>query len=105
MTLTAQEFRDRHGDPATWCAAEIDSFFVFAEITPVTAPYSYGEMQAIAADYQASADQQDAVADRLAGDGHETAAGIWRRGATEARELAAAARDGWPHYEAALNGW
>ncbi|MDQ0847581.1 hypothetical protein [Streptomyces sp. V1I6] len=105
MTLTALEFRARHGDPATWCAAEIDSYFAYAEITPVAPLYAHGEMQAIAADFEASADQQAAVADRLAADGHETAAGIWRRGAAEARELAAAARVGWPHYEVVLNGW
>jgi hypothetical protein len=62
-------------------------------------------MQAIADDHLASAKAQAAVAARLAGDGHDTAAGIWRRGAAEARELAVAARVGWPHYEAVLNGW
>lgn len=104
MTLTAREFRDRHGDPATWCAAEIDSYFSYAEITPVPPPYAHSEMQAIAADYEASAQQQTTLADQLAGEGHELTAALWRRGAARARELAAAARIGWPHYEAVLNG-
>ncbi|MET8420849.1 hypothetical protein AB0P40_35020 [Streptomyces sp. NPDC079189] len=106
MTLTLDKFRDRHGDPATWCAAEIDSYQVIGEITPPAPPlYSHAEMQTIAADYRRSAVQQKKVADRLAADGHDTAAGIWERGAQEARQLAAAARFGYPHFEAVLNGW
>ncbi|WP_327372313.1 hypothetical protein [Streptomyces sp. NBC_01217] len=104
--MTLDEFRDRHGDPAYWCAAEIDSYQAIGDMNPPIPPlYSYAEMQAIAADHAQSAVQQQAVADRLAADGHATAAGIWRRGAKESREYAAAARWGYPHYEAVLNGW
>ena len=106
MTLTLDEFRDRHGDPARWCAAKIDSYLAIGDMNPPVPPlHSHAEMQAIAADYEKSAAQQKAVAERLAADGHGTAAGIWERGAEEARQYAAAARFGYPHFEAVLNGW
>ncbi|WP_327425682.1 hypothetical protein OG612_42600 (plasmid) [Streptomyces sp. NBC_01527] len=106
MTITLDEFRDLHGDPATWCAAEIDSYLTAGDMNPPVPPlYSHAEMQAIAADYEKSAEQQKAVAERLAADGRGTAAGIWERGAQEARQYAAAARFGYPHFEAVLNGW
>ncbi|MCX4971251.1 hypothetical protein OHA98_42390 [Streptomyces sp. NBC_00654] len=106
MTLTLDQFRDQHGDPIVWCAADIDSYIVLGEITPPPPTlYSYAEMQVLAADHLWSAGNQQAVADRLAAAGHDIAAGIWTRGARESRELAAAARFGWPHYEAVLNGW
>ncbi|MFB7211064.1 hypothetical protein [Streptomyces sp. NPDC056255] len=104
--LTLDQYRDRHGDPATWCAAEIDSYIVLGEITPPEPPlYTYAEMQDIAADHLRSAACQKATADRLAAAGHTIAAGIHRRGALDAQQLAAAARHGWPYYEAYLNGW
>ncbi|MFE7614328.1 hypothetical protein [Streptomyces sp. NPDC057496] len=103
---TLDRFRDRHGDPVRWTAAEIDSYLELGDVAPpVPLLYSHTEMQAMADDYRRSSEQQAAVAGRLAREGHETAAGIWRRGAREARELAAAARLGWPHFEAVLNGW
>lgn len=106
MTLTLEQFRETHGDPGTWGAAEIDSYQVYGDINPPVPPlYSYAEMQVIAADHERSAVSQQSVADRLAADGHAVAAGIWRRGAQEARRCAAAARFGFPHYEAFLNGW
>ncbi|MGW2089100.1 hypothetical protein [Streptomyces sp. NPDC001880] len=106
MTLTLDDFRDRHGDPATWCAAEIDSYTVLGDINPPVPPlYSYAEMQTIAADHEQSSACQQTVADRLTAKGHPVAAGIWRRGAQASREYAAAARCGYPYYEAFLNGW
>ncbi|MER5988851.1 hypothetical protein [Streptomyces sp. NPDC001787] len=106
MMLTLDRFRDIHGDPATWSAADIDAYTVLGEITPPPPTlYSYAEMQSIAADHLASARCQQAVADRLAAAGHDTAAGIWVRDARESRQLAAAARHGWPYYEAWINGW
>ncbi|MFE5095990.1 hypothetical protein ACFRCI_38020 [Streptomyces sp. NPDC056638] len=105
-TSTLDRFRDRHGDPSKWCAAEIDSYAALGQMAPpVPPPYSHAEMQIIAADHARSAAQQQSVADRLTAEGHTTAAGIWRRGAQEAREYADAARWGYPHYEAVLNGW
>ncbi|MER5362455.1 hypothetical protein [Streptomyces sp. NPDC002785] len=105
-TLSLDSFRDQHGDPTTWPAADIDSYLVIGEIAPPAPPlHSYSEMQAIAADWARSADVQQSVADRLIAEGHEIAAGIWSRGAQGAREYAAAARYGYPHYEAVLNGW
>ncbi|WP_329078413.1 hypothetical protein [[Kitasatospora] papulosa] len=104
--LTLDQYRDDHGDPTWWSTADIDSYLVIGDIAPPEPlPYTYAEIQAMAADYQRSADDQKAIADRLAGEGHDTAAGIWRRGARGARELAAAARMGWPAFEAHLNGW
>ncbi|GAA2955339.1 MULTISPECIES: hypothetical protein [Streptomyces] len=104
--LTLDQYRDDHGNPDTWSAADVDSYLVIGDIAPpAPLPYTHAEMQAIAADHLLSAADQQAVADRLTAAGHETAAGIWRRGAREARELAAAARWGYPHYEAVLNGW
>ncbi|MEV7488881.1 hypothetical protein ACIQGA_33600 [[Kitasatospora] papulosa] len=105
-TLNLDSFRDQHGDPTRWSTADIDSYLVLGDIAPPEPlPYTYAEMQAMAADYQRSANDQKAIADRLAGEGHDTAASIWRRGARGARELAAAARMGWPAFEAHLNGW
>ncbi|MEV5864371.1 hypothetical protein AB0L83_32210 [Streptomyces sp. NPDC052071] len=105
-TLNLDSFRDQHGDPTRWSTADIDSYLVIGDIVPPEPlPYTYAEMQAMAADYQRSANDQKAIADRLAGEGHDTAAGIWRRGARGTRELAAAARMGWPAFEAHLNGW
>ncbi|WP_328541087.1 hypothetical protein [Streptomyces sp. NBC_00344] len=104
--LTLEQFRDDHGDPADWTPADIDSYLVIGEIAPpAPLPYTFAEMQTIADDHQQSADHQQAVADRLAAGGHDTAAGIWRRGARDAREVAAAAPLGWPAFEAVLNGW
>ncbi|MET8275732.1 hypothetical protein [Streptomyces sp. NPDC005096] len=106
MTLTLDQFRETHGDPATWCAADIDSYTVIGEIAPPAPPlHSHAEMQAIADDHLRSAVQQKQVASRLAADGHDTAAGIWGRGAQESRQLSVAARLGYPNYEAVLNGW
>ena len=106
MTLTLDEFRDRHGDPATWCTAEIESYLTTGDMNPPAPPlYSHAEMQSIAADYEKSAARQEAMANRLAADGHDTAAGIWACCAQEARQHAAAARLGYPHFEAVLNGW
>lgn len=104
--LTLLQYRDDHGDPATWMPADIESYLVIGDIAPpAPLPYSYAEMQTLAADHQRSVDRQQSVADRLAADGHATAAGIWLRRARESRELAAAARWGYPHYESVLNGW
>ncbi|MCT2546247.1 hypothetical protein [Streptomyces atratus] len=109
MTLdtdTLNRFRDQHGDPTQWCVAEFDSYITLGDITPPVPPlYSYAEMQVVAADHERSAVSQQSVANRLAADGHAVAAGIWRRGAQEAQRCAAAARFGFPHYEAFLNGW
>ncbi|MFF8423139.1 hypothetical protein [Streptomyces sp. NPDC015680] len=104
--LTLDQFRDRHGDPIQWCAAEYDSYTVLGDIAPPPPPlYSYAEMQTIAADHEQSSVCQQAVADRLTAEGHPVAAGIWYRGAQASREYAAAARYGYPHYEAFVNGW
>ncbi|MER5503131.1 hypothetical protein ACFYXP_38230 [Streptomyces sp. NPDC002466] len=104
--MTLDEFRDRHGDPATWCAADIDSYQVYGDITPPLPPlYSHAQMQSIAADHEQSSACQQATADRLTAQGHPVAAGIWHRGARASREYAAAARLGYPHYEAVINGW
>ncbi|WP_326701877.1 hypothetical protein OG909_32765 (plasmid) [Streptomyces sp. NBC_01754] len=106
MTLNLDLFRDQHGDPTQWSTADIDTYLVIGEIAPPDPPlHSYSEMQAIAAVWAREAEVQQSVADRLLDQGHETAAGIWARGAREAREYAAAARYGYPHYEAVLNGW
>ncbi|MFF0051636.1 hypothetical protein [Streptomyces sp. NPDC005498] len=106
MALTLDQFRETHGDPATWCAAEIDGYLTTGDMNPPPPPlHSHAEMQTVAADYEKSAAQQQAVADRLAADGHTTAAGIWERGAQQARQYAAAAHFGYPHFEAVLNGW
>ncbi|GGZ18442.1 hypothetical protein [Streptomyces nitrosporeus] len=106
MTLSLDLFRDKHGDPARWCAAEIDSYLAIGEIAPPVPPlYSYSEMQEVAVEHARSADVQQSVADQLASEGHAIAAGIWYRGAQGAREHAEAARYGYPHYEAVLNGW
>ncbi|WP_385625461.1 hypothetical protein PXH67_43040 (plasmid) [Streptomyces sp. P8-A8] len=105
-TLSLDRFRDQHGDPIRWCGAEIDSYLTIGEIAPPVPPlYSYAEMQSIAADYEQSSVCQQATADRLTAEGHLVAAGIWRRGAQASREYAAAARYGYPHYEAVVNGW
>ncbi|MCX4451654.1 hypothetical protein [Streptomyces sp. NBC_01789] len=104
--LDLDSFRDQHGDPTRWSVADHDSYLVIGDIAPPAPPlYSYSEMQTIAADHARSAQAQQSVADRLTAQGHETAAGIWSRGAQEAAEYAAAARYGYPHYEAVLNGW
>ncbi|MFJ5129898.1 hypothetical protein ACIP80_33030 [Streptomyces sp. NPDC088555] len=105
-TDTLTRFHDQHGDPTTWSAAEYDSYTVLGELAPPVPPlYSYAEMQTIAADYEQSSVCQQATADRLTAEGHLVAAGIWRRGARASREYAAAARRGYPHYEAVVNGW
>jgi hypothetical protein len=76
MTLTLDpstldRFRDRHGDPTKWCAADIDSYTVLGELAPPVPPlYSYAEMQTIADDYEKSSICQQAVADRLTAEGH-----------------------------------
>ncbi|MFI0596577.1 hypothetical protein [Streptomyces griseus] len=105
-TLTTDAFRDQHGDPATWTAATLDSFQVIGDIAPPPPlPYTHREMQAEAEAWLASAAAQQRLADELARQGHSIAAGIHRRGAQDARQHAAAARLGWPAYEAFLNGW
>lgn len=105
-SLSLDLFRDQHGDPTRWSTADIDSYLVIGEVAPPVPPlHSYSEMQSIAADWARTAATKQSVADRLTAEGHETAAGIWARGAREAREYAAAARYGYPHYEAVLNGW
>ncbi|MFJ4917643.1 hypothetical protein [Streptomyces sp. NPDC088726] len=104
--LTLETFRCQHGDPATWPAADIDSYLVIGDIAPPVPPlFGFSEMQVIAADYEQSAARQQTVANRLDSQGHTTAAGIWARGAQEAREYAAAATLGYPAFEAILNGW
>lgn len=104
--LSLDLFRDQHGDPTRWCAADIESYLVIGEVAPPVPPlYSYSEMQAIAADWSRTAATKQSVADRLAAEGHETAAEIWEYGAQGAREYAEAARYGYPHYEAVVNGW
>ncbi|MGW2109488.1 hypothetical protein [Streptomyces sp. NPDC001948] len=109
MTLdtdTLTRFRDQHGDPIQWCAAEYDSYTVLGEVAPPVPPlHSYAEMQALATDFEKSSCCQQEVADRLTAEGHPVAAGIWRRGAKASREYAAAARFGHPYYEAFVNGW
>lgn len=106
MTLSLDFFRDQHGDPTRWCAADIDCYLVIGDIAPPAPPlHSHEEMQAIAADWARTAQVQQSMADQLLDQGHETAAGIWARGAQGAREYEAAARYGYPHYEAVLNGW
>ncbi|MFJ1847074.1 hypothetical protein [Streptomyces sp. NPDC088146] len=105
-TDTLTRFRDQHGDPIQWCAAEIDSYTVLGEMAPpVPPPYSHADMQAMSATYARSADVKQALADQLSAEGHDAAAGIWARGAQDARQHADAARLGYPHYEAVLNGW
>ncbi|WP_098023704.1 hypothetical protein [Streptomyces sp. st115] len=105
-TLTTDAFRDQHGDPATWTAATLDSYQVIGDIAPPPPPlYTHREMQAEAETWLASAAAQQRLADELARQGHSIAAGIHRRGAQDARQHAAAARLGWPAYEAFLNGW
>ncbi|WP_097893583.1 hypothetical protein [Streptomyces sp. st170] len=105
-TLTTDTFRDQHGDPATWSAADLDTYVVIGEIAPPPPPlYTHREMQAEAEAWEASAAAQQRLADDLARRGHEIAAGIHRRGAQDARQHAQAARLGWPAYEAFLNGW
>ncbi|MEV2262747.1 hypothetical protein [Streptomyces anulatus] len=106
LTLTTDAFRDQHGDPATWSPATLDSYQVIGDIAPPPPlPYTHREMQAEAEAWQASAAGQQRLADELAAKGHTIAAGIHRRGAQDARQHAEAARLGWPHYEAFLNGW
>ncbi|MFJ6493499.1 hypothetical protein [Streptomyces californicus] len=105
-TLATGTFRDEHGDPITWTTADLDSYQVIGDIAPPPPPlYTHREMQAEAQAWEASATGQQRVADELARQGHEIAAGIHRRGAQDARQHAAAARMGWPYYEAFLNGW
>ncbi|MFD8712028.1 hypothetical protein ACFV07_16390 [Streptomyces anulatus] len=108
-TLTTDAFRDQHGDPATWSPATLDSYQVIGDIAPPPPPppplYNHREMQAEAEAWQASAAGQQRLADELAAKGHTIAAGIHQRGAQDARQHAEAARLGWPHYEAFLNGW
>ncbi|WP_331762270.1 hypothetical protein OG524_36515 (plasmid) [Streptomyces sp. NBC_01520] len=54
--LSLESFRDQHGDPATWPAADIDSYLVIGDIAPPVPPVlGLSEMQAIAADYEQSA--------------------------------------------------
>lgn len=106
LMLTTDVFRDQHGDPATWTPADFESYMVISEIAPPPPPrYTYADMQAASAAYARSADVKDQLAARLAAEGRETAAGIHRRGAREARQHAAAARLGWPAYEEFLHGW
>ncbi|MEU9321453.1 hypothetical protein [Streptomyces sp. NPDC048295] len=109
MTLdtdTLTRFRDRHGDPAKWCAAEIDSYTVLGELAPPVPPlYSYAEMQTTAAAHDQSAACLQTIADRLSAEGHPEAARSRRRGAQASREYAAAARLGSPSYEALPDGW
>ncbi|WEH43980.1 hypothetical protein [Streptomyces sp. AM 2-1-1] len=106
QTLSLDGFRDQHGDPDRWTAADIDSYVVIGDIAPPTPPlYSYAEMQKLAACHARSADAHQAMADQLASEGHDIAAGIWSRGADEQRELAEAARHGYPYYEAWTNDW
>ncbi|UTR83683.1 hypothetical protein [Streptomyces cavourensis] len=105
-TLTTDTFRDQHGDPATWTTATIDRYLVIGEIAPPPPPlYTHREMQAEAEAWETSAAAQQRLADELARQGHAIAAGIHRRGARDARQHAAAARLGWPYYEAFINGW
>ncbi|MEW1724300.1 hypothetical protein [Streptomyces sp. NPDC093109] len=105
-TLTPEQFLSAHIDMTEWTTADHESYEVLTEIAHHVPPlYSPAEMQTIAADHARSALAQHAEADRLAGEGHDIAAGIWRRGAQAAQEHAAAAREGWPMYEAVLNGW
>lgn len=55
--------------------------------------YTLKDRERIAAEYDQWADNQQATADRLADEGHHTAAGIHRRGAQASREVADAARE------------
>lgn len=106
QTLTLNQFRADHGDPARWCAGEIDSYLVIGDIAPpapTPAPFTFAEMQEVATCYADSAEREQAVADSLASKGHTEAAGIWARGAETSARYAAAARLGYPAYEAALN--
>ncbi|WP_327180334.1 hypothetical protein OG599_34690 (plasmid) [Streptomyces sp. NBC_01335] len=104
QTLTLNQFRADHGDPARWCASEIDSYLVFGDIAPpAPAPFTFAEMQEVAACYAESAEREQAVADSLASKGHTEAADLWARGAETSARYAAAARLGYPAYEAALN--
>lgn len=106
LTLTTDAFRDQHGDPATWTAATLDSYQVIGDISPPPPPrYTHRQMQRVSASYAWSAAAKDELAEQLAAEGYDVAAGIYRRGAQDAREHAEAARLGWPHYEAFLNGW
>ncbi|MGW7726247.1 hypothetical protein ACWGJ6_23295 [Streptomyces canus] len=56
--------------------------------------YSTSEREAIAADYDQSADRAQRTADRLAADGKTVAAGTYQRSAEERRQIADAAREG-----------
>ena len=102
--MTPIEFRDLQGEPTTWSAADFDSYTVLAETAPAV-PYSTVQLESVAAGHLTDAEQQTAVAGRMAGEGHREAAGIWARGAQASYEFAAAAREGWTRYEAVLNGW
>ncbi|MFI6125370.1 hypothetical protein ACIBCU_37610 [Streptomyces sp. NPDC051064] len=104
--LTLDQYRDDHGDPATWMPADIDSYLDIADMAPPEPlPYTYAQMQTMGAEYEQWAQRQQLMADRLANQGRKDAAGIWQRSAQESHELAAAARMGWPAFEAHLNGW
>ncbi|MFH8873136.1 hypothetical protein [Streptomyces griseus] len=106
LTLTTDAFRDQHGDPATWSSATLDSYLVIGEIAPPPPlRYTHRQMQRMSVSYARSAAAKDELADQLAAEGYDIAAGTLRRGAREAREHAEAAGLGWPHYEAFLNGW
>ncbi|SCE43102.1 hypothetical protein [Streptomyces sp. OspMP-M43] len=95
LTLTTGAFRDRHGDPATWSAAALDSYQVIGDIAPPPPlPFTHREMQAEADAWQASAAGQQRLAEELATEGHTIAAGIHRRGAQDARQHAQAGSAG-----------
>lgn len=104
--LTLDQYRDDHGDPAKWMPADIDSYLAIGDmVPPEPLPYTYAQMQNMGAEYERWAERQQLMADRLADQGRADAAGIWHRGAQDSRENAAAARMGWPAFEAHLNGW
>ncbi|MFC8645097.1 hypothetical protein ACFUC2_30705 [[Kitasatospora] papulosa] len=104
--LTLDQYRDDHGDPATWMPADIDSYLDIGDMAPPEPlPYTHAQMQTMGAEHERWAERQQLMADRLTAQGREAAAGIWQRGALESRELAVAARMGWPAFEAHLNGW
>jgi uncharacterized protein YukE len=56
--------------------------------------YTAADRERIATSYDQSADRAQAVADRLTGEGHDTAAGIHGRSAQGHRQIADAAREG-----------
>ncbi|WP_327270786.1 hypothetical protein OG233_30770 (plasmid) [Streptomyces sp. NBC_01218] len=76
QTLSLDRFRDQHGSPDRWTAADIDSYVVIGDIAPpAPLPYTHAEMQSVSAVVpRAMADQLREMA-ALAGDTDRRRAG------------------------------